>query len=94
MLVDDLSGSGEAAALGVDDLMQPMVSSLLRFAARDGGMGLRVEAGLSRLAESAGLSMLEAHRALHQLLDRKLVSLEEDVLYIPDQDALTQFLDA
>ena len=82
------------ASLGVDDLMQPMVSALLRFSGPDEAAGLRVDARLVDLAESAGLSMFEAHRALHQLFDHKLVSLEEDVLHVPDREALTQFLDA
>ena len=37
--------------------------------------------------------MLEVHRALHQLFDRKLVTLEDDVLHIPDCEALSGFLD-
>jgi len=75
------------AALGVDDLMRPIVRSLL-YHGEPHGQGMRVEARLADLADSAGLSMLEAHRALHQLLDRKLVVLEEDVLQIPDCEAL------
>lgn len=76
------------AALGVDDLMRPIVRSLLYHGEPQEGPGMRVEAKLAELADSAGLSMLEAHRALHQLLDRKLVVLEEDVLQIPDCEAL------
>lgn len=81
------------AALGVDDLMQPVVSSLLRHGVPAENGGLLVEARLAELAESAGLSMLEAHRALHQLFDHKLVELEDDVLHIPDNEALAQYLE-
>src|SRR5678815_1847992 len=55
------------AALGVDDLMRPVVRSLLRLGNRQGNSGMRVESKLAAIAESAGLSMLEVHRALHQL---------------------------
>ena len=81
------------AALGVDDLMRPVVRSLLRLGARQGETGMRIESKLAAIAESAGLSMLEVHRALHQLFDRKLASLEEDVLHIPDCEALSEFLE-
>lgn len=82
------------AALGVDDLMQPVVNSLLRFGEPEEGGGLRVAARLAELAEAAGLSMRDAHRALHQLFDRKLLLLEEDVLHVPDHEALSRYLDA
>jgi CRP-like cAMP-binding protein len=81
------------ASLGVDDLMRPIVRSLIRCGVAEKETGLRVESKLSTLAESAGLSMREAHRALHQLFDRKLASLENDVLHIPDIEALSATLD-
>ena len=81
------------AALGVDDLMRPVVRSLLRLGARQGETGMRIESKLAAIAESAGLSMLEVHRALHQLFDRKLANLEDDVLHIPDCEALSEFLE-
>jgi hypothetical protein len=37
--------------------------------------------------------MLEAHRALGQLLERKRVRLQDDALVIPDLDALAAALD-
>lgn len=82
------------AALGIDDLMQPIVRSLLRHGTPQDDSGIRIESKLAELAASAGLSMLEAHRALHQLFDRKLVTLEDDVLHIPDCEALNGFLEA
>lgn len=81
------------AALGVDDLMRPVVRSLIRLGVPEKETGLRVESKLKILAETAGLTMREAHRALHQLFDRKLASLENDILHIPDIEALTAFLD-
>jgi CRP/FNR family transcriptional regulator, cyclic AMP receptor protein len=81
------------AALGVDDLMRPVVRSLLRLGSAQGNTGMRIESKLAAIAQSAGLSMLEVHRALHQLFDRKLASLEDDVLHIPDCEALSEFLE-
>jgi CRP-like cAMP-binding protein len=81
------------AALGVDDLLRPVVRVLLRRAspAEDGA---RLPTTLRKLSREAGLSLLEAHRALGQLLDRKLVRLVDDVLVIPDLEALSASLDA
>ncbi|MEM7413596.1 MAG: Crp/Fnr family transcriptional regulator [Myxococcota bacterium] len=81
------------AALGVDDLMRPVVRALMRHGEAHGDHGVRIDARLAQLAQSAGLSMLEAHRALHQLFDRKLALLEDDVLLVPDTEALNQFLE-
>ena len=82
------------AALGVDDLMRPVVRALVRHGEADASNGLQVPVKLRGLAESAGLSMLEAHRALHQLIDRELVTLDDEVLRIPDPEALSAALDA
>jgi CRP-like cAMP-binding protein len=82
------------AALGVDDLLRPVVRSLLRLGVAENQVGMRVDAKLRAIAAAAGLSMLEAHRVLHQLFDRKLVTLEDDVLHVPDCEALNGFLDS
>jgi CRP-like cAMP-binding protein len=80
------------AALGVDDLLRPIVRVLVRRADRQEG-GSKLATTLRRLAGEAGLSLLEAHRALGQLLDRKLVRLVDDTLVIPDLEALSACLD-
>jgi len=80
------------AALGVDDLLRPVVRVLVRHAEVD-ATGGRVDTTLRRLAEEAGLSLAEAHRALGQLMDRKLVRLADDVLLVPDLEALSAALD-
>lgn len=80
------------AALGVDDLLRPVVRVLLRRAERE-GKGGRLATSLRRLAGEAGLSLLEAHRALGQLLERKLVRLVDDALLIPDLEAVSACLD-
>ena len=81
------------ALLGADDLLRPIVRALVRHGEPEGN-GMRIAAKLRELASFAGLSMLEAHRALHQLFDRKLVQLVEDVLHVPDREALSASLDA
>ena len=80
------------AALGADDLLRPLVRVLIRRAERSTG-GARVETTLRRLADEAGVSLVEAHRALAQLMDQRLVRLVENVLWIGDLDALSTVLD-
>lgn len=84
------------ALLGVDDLLRPIVRAVLRSAEalEDGtGDGFRVPMTLRGLADQTGLSMLEAHRALHQLFDRKLLQLVDDELQVGDLDALAAALE-
>lgn len=80
------------AALGVDDLLRPVVRVLVRHA-RSATQGARVALTLRELAREAGLTMMEAHRAMGQLFDRKLLRLAEDVLLVPDLEALSACLD-
>ena len=75
------------AALGGDGLVRPVVRVLMR-QAEPTSEGARVETSLRRIAEEAGLSMLEAHRAFQQLLDEKGLRLVDDVVCIPDPHAL------
>lgn len=80
------------SALGVDDLLRPVVRVLLRHAA-PGEKSAHIETSLRKIANEAGLRMSEAHRALNQLLDQKLVRLGDDVLEVRDLDALAGVLD-
>jgi len=80
------------AAIGADDVLRPLVRVLVRRAER-GPEGLRVGLTLRELAAESGVSPVEAHRALSQLLDRRVVRLVDDVLWIPDLDALSGALD-
>lgn len=81
------------AALGADDLLRPVVRVLVRRAEVEEGQGSRVDTTLRELARESGLTMLEAHRALGQLLERKRVRLQDDALLIPDLEALSAALD-
>ena len=80
------------AALGADDLVRPVVRVLVRRAERQ-GEGARVITTLRGIAKESGLSMLEAHRALQQLLEERLVKLIDEVLEIPDLEALLSSVD-
>jgi CRP-like cAMP-binding protein len=84
---------GRLTALGVDDLLRPVVRALVR-RAESHTDGARIATSLRALSSDAGLSLVETHRALHQLLERKLVRLVDDVLHAPDLDALSACLDA
>ena len=81
------------AAVGADDLLRPVVRALLG-RLRAGEEGGRVETNLRALAQEAGLSMLEAHLGLQRLLQGRLVRLADDVLHVPDVDALAKCLEA
>jgi CRP/FNR family transcriptional regulator len=80
------------AAIGADDLLRPLVRVLVR-RGEPSSEGARVEAKLRQLAEEAGVSPVEAHRALSQLLDQRLVRLVDDTLWIADLDRLSAALD-
>ena len=80
-------------AMGADDLLRPIVRVLVRRAESLAQGGARVATTLRRLAGESGLTMLEAHRALGQLLERKRIRLQDDVLVIPDLEALSAALD-
>ena len=76
------------SALGLDDWLRPLVRSVVELAEERVGEAARVPGKLRTLADHAGLTMGEAHRALHQLLDRKLLRIESDGLQVPDLGAL------
>jgi len=84
------------AALGVDDLLRPVVRGLVRRSEPDPDPknGVRIRTSLRRLSEDAGLSMFETHRALHHLIDRKVVRLVDDCLFAADVDTLSAAVDA
>jgi CRP-like cAMP-binding protein len=76
--------------LAVTELIRPVVGHLLRVATEDGDEHA-VDTTLREIAERAGLSMLDAHRAVQELLDMKLARLEQDRLRIPDLSALEAY---
>ena len=81
----------QLAALGGGGL-RALVRVLVH-GAQTGPDGLLVPTNLLGLAAQSGLSPLEAWRAVHQLLDRRLVRLVDDALRIPDLDALAACAD-
>jgi len=76
------------AALGLDELVGPLVRYLDSQAGADPDAELRMRTSLRQIAAGADLSLQEAYQALHQLIDRKLVRLVEDELVAPDRAAL------
>jgi CRP-like cAMP-binding protein len=89
-----IEAEARLAALGIDDLLRPMVRAIVRCGESNGEPEMHVPVTLRGLADQAGLSMFEAHRALHQLLDRKLVHMADEGLHVPDVEALSAYLDA
>lgn len=80
------------ARTGIDDVLRPVVRYLVRRAER-GEVSARVRTTLREIARGASLPMLEAHRALQHLFERRLVRLVDDTLIVPDLEALTASLD-
>jgi len=79
-------------ALGIDELLRPVVRTMVRNAMPHAD-GFRIPGSLRTLAGESGLSMPEAHRALQQLLDQKLVRLVDDLLLTRDVEGLSACLD-
>lgn len=81
-------------AIGSEDLLRQLVRVLVRNALPGSGRSVRIPLKLRQLADQAGLSILDAHRALHLLIDRKAIDLVDDVLVAPDLDSLSAALDS
>lgn len=90
-------------ALGVDDLLRPVVRALLRSARPVNGASpqeaagpidrFRISLNLRALAQEAGLGMPETHRAVHRLFDLELLDLVDGGLVARDLEALSACLD-
>jgi CRP/FNR family cyclic AMP-dependent transcriptional regulator len=78
--------------LAVTELIRSVVAVLIDVASPEGSEH-RVELSLRHIAAGAGLSMLDAHRAVQELIDLKLVRLEQDLLWVADLDALRSYPD-
>ena len=78
---------------GLDDLLRPIVRALMKRATAPGEEGVSFPGNLRELARDSGLSMLEAHHALHQLLDQRVVRLVDDCLIANDVETLAACLD-
>ena len=77
------------AALGLDELVGPLVRYLSGQAADDLEEELRITTSLRELASGCELTLQETHQALHQLMDQKLIRLVGDELIAPDRSALS-----
>lgn len=83
------------AALGLDELVGPLVRHLATLSSDSVEAELRLTTTLRELASGCALSMQETHQALHQLMDQHLIRLVGEELVVPDRvalsDALTHF---
>lgn len=77
------------AALGLDELVLPLVRYLYGQARDDADEELRITTTLRDLATGCEMSMQETHQALHQLMDQKLIRLSGDELIAADRAALS-----
>ena len=86
------------AALGLDELVGPLIRYLSVRAANDLDEELRLRTTLRELASGCKLTLQETHQALHELMDQKLIRLVGDELIAPDPAALstamTRFVEA
>lgn len=82
------------SVLGIDDLLRPVVRTLVRDAEPDSEYGISIPTTLRKLAGDSGIGLFEAHRALHQLLDQKLLRLVDDRLVARDVESLSACLDS
>ncbi len=79
------------AANGLEQRAAPLLQVLLGRAERTAD-GARIPGTLRSLAQAAEISMIDAHQALQQWIDRRLLLLVDDVLHAPDLDALARVL--
>ena len=77
------------AALGLDELVGPLVRYLSAQAEPASDAELRMHTSLRDLAASCQLSLRETHQALHQLMDQKLIRLVDNELVASDRAALS-----
>ncbi|MEO1936118.1 MAG: Crp/Fnr family transcriptional regulator [Myxococcales bacterium] len=77
------------AALGLDELVGPLVRYLSARAANDLDEELRLHTTLRELASGCKMTLQETHQALHQLMDQKLIRLVGDELIAPDPAAFS-----
>lgn len=76
------------AGIGASDLIRPIAFVLLsRGEAAE--PGLRIPTTLRSLAGDAGLTLSETHCGLQELFESKSVKLHDDVLWVPDPEALS-----
>jgi CRP/FNR family transcriptional regulator len=84
-----ISAERRLAALGLDELVGPLVRYLAGQSGEENDEELRVVTSLRELAKGCNLSMQETHQALHQLMDQKLIRLVGEELIAPDRSALS-----
>jgi len=84
-----ISAERRLSAMGLDELVGPLVRYLASQATDSTDRQLRLTTTLKELAAGCELSMQETHQALHQLMDQQLIRLVGDELVAPDRAALS-----
>jgi CRP-like cAMP-binding protein len=85
-----ISAERRLSALGLDELVGPLVRHLTSLSENVVENELRLTTTLRELAAGSALSMQETHQALHQLMDQQLIRLVGDELVAPDRSALNE----
>ncbi len=92
-----ISAERRLSAMGLDELVGPLVRHLSRISTASIDNELRFTTTLQELASGCELSMQETHQALHLLMDQQLIRLVGDELVAPDRvalgQAMTRFVD-
>ncbi len=84
-----ISAERRLAALGLDELVGPLVRFLSEQEQDNLDDELRFRTTLRQLSIGSYLTLQETHQALHQLMDEKLIRLVGDELIAPDRAALS-----
>lgn len=83
-----ISAERRLSALGLDELVGPLVRHLGALSNEEVDEEMRVTTTLRELSMACDMSLRETHQALHQLMDQKLIRLVGDELIAPDRAAL------
>ncbi len=85
-----LDAEHRLAQVDADEVLRPLVRALLGAAQPDARHGSRIPLTLREIAQAAGLTLLEAHRALQQLFEQGVLQLLDDCLVAADLGRLFQ----
>jgi CRP/FNR family transcriptional regulator, cyclic AMP receptor protein len=88
-----LDAEHRLAQVDADEVLRPLVRTLLGAAQPDPRHGSRIPLRLRELAEASGLTLMEAHQALQLLFERGVLHLVDDCLVVPELGHLSQPLE-
>ena len=88
-----LDAEHRLAQVDADEVLRPLVRTLLGAAQPDPRHGSRVPLSLRELAEASRLTLMEAHQALQLLFERGVLHLVDDCLVVPELGSLSRPLE-